>query len=109
MIKLAAVPLVAHIPLAALARVLPATTIRMVEIGSLAALARSTKPGAFLMLLTASGRASQRRAICRPTPSTRRWVLLAFYGMIFIAAGLLRIAQWRISTTEMPRSATPWT
>lgn len=53
-IMLAAAPLVAHIPLAALAGVLLATAIRMVEVGSLAALARSTKTDAFLMLLTAA-------------------------------------------------------
>jgi SulP family sulfate permease len=53
-IMLAAAPLVAHIPLAALAGVLLATAIRMVEVGSLAALARSTRSDAMIMALTAT-------------------------------------------------------
>ncbi len=53
-IMLAAAPLVAHIPLAALAGVLLATAIRMVEVGSLLALARSTRSDAVLMVLTAA-------------------------------------------------------
>ncbi|MGY0232994.1 SulP family inorganic anion transporter [Longispora urticae] len=53
LIMLAAAPLVAHIPLAALAGVLLATAIRMVEVGSLAVLARSTKADALIMALTA--------------------------------------------------------
>ena len=52
-IMLAAAPLVAHIPLAALAGVLLATAIRMVEVGSLVALARSTRSDAAIMVLTA--------------------------------------------------------
>lgn len=53
-IMLAFAPLVAHIPLAALAGVLLATAIRMVEVGSLAALARSTHSDAIIMALTAA-------------------------------------------------------
>lgn len=53
-IMLVAAPLVAHIPLAALAGVLLATAIRMVEVGSLLALARSTRSDAVLMVLTAA-------------------------------------------------------
>ncbi|MEV6522880.1 SulP family inorganic anion transporter [Longispora sp. NPDC051575] len=53
LIMLAAAPLVAHIPLAALAGVLLATAIRMVELGSLAVLARSTRADALIMALTA--------------------------------------------------------
>ncbi|WP_327011859.1 SulP family inorganic anion transporter [Dactylosporangium sp. NBC_01737] len=53
-IMLAAAPLVAHIPLAALAGVLLATAIRMVEVSSLAALARSTRSDATIMALTAA-------------------------------------------------------
>jgi SulP family sulfate permease len=49
---LAAAPLVGRIPVAALAGVLFATAIRMVEIGSLAALARSTRSDAAVMVLT---------------------------------------------------------
>jgi sulfate permease, SulP family len=52
-IMLAAAPLVAYVPLAALAGVLLATTVRMVEVGSLAALARSTRSDAFILALTA--------------------------------------------------------
>jgi sulfate permease, SulP family len=52
-IMLLIAPLVAHIPLAALAGVLLATAIRMVEVGSLAALARSTRSDALVMGLTA--------------------------------------------------------
>lgn len=52
-IMLAAAPLVGHIPLAALAGVLLATAIRMVEVSSLLALARSTRSDAVLMGLTA--------------------------------------------------------
>jgi SulP family sulfate permease len=52
-IMLVAAPLVAHIPLAALAGVLLATAIRMVEVSSLAALARSTRSDALVMALTA--------------------------------------------------------
>ncbi|NUT06311.1 MAG: SulP family inorganic anion transporter [Hamadaea sp.] len=53
-IMFAAAPLVAHIPLAALAGVLLATAVRMVEVGSLAALARSTRSDAVIMALTAA-------------------------------------------------------
>nr|WP_254552734.1 SulP family inorganic anion transporter [Kitasatospora sp. MMS16-BH015] len=49
----AAAPLVAGIPLAALAGVLIATAVRMVEVGSLRALARSGRGEAAIMLLTA--------------------------------------------------------
>lgn len=51
-IVLAAGPLVSHIPLAALAGVLLATTIRMVEAGSLLAVARSTRRDAIVLILT---------------------------------------------------------
>ena len=51
-IMLAAAPLVAHIPLAALAGVLLATAIRMIEVSSLLALARSTRSDALLMAVT---------------------------------------------------------
>ncbi|WP_067173085.1 SulP family inorganic anion transporter [Microtetraspora niveoalba] len=44
--------LVASIPLAALAGVLLATTVRMVEVGSLRAIARSTRSDAVVMVLT---------------------------------------------------------
>ncbi|WP_435126031.1 SulP family inorganic anion transporter [Micromonospora tulbaghiae] len=52
-IMLVAAPLVAYIPVAALAGVLLATAVRMVEVGSLAALARSTRSDALIMALTA--------------------------------------------------------
>ena len=51
-IVLAAGPLVGRIPLAALAGVLLATTVRMVEAGSLLALARSTRGDALVLILT---------------------------------------------------------
>ncbi|WP_433731486.1 SulP family inorganic anion transporter [Actinoplanes sp. CA-051413] len=51
-IVLAAAPLVEHIPLAALAGVLLATTVRMVEAASLLALARSTRRDALVLVLT---------------------------------------------------------
>jgi SulP family sulfate permease len=51
-IVLAAAPLVGRIPLAALAGVLLATTVRMVEAGSLIALARSTRGDAVVLILT---------------------------------------------------------
>ncbi|GAB1688624.1 SulP family inorganic anion transporter [Krasilnikovia sp. M28-CT-15] len=51
-IVLAAAPLVGRIPLAALAGVLLATTVRMVETGSLLALARSTRGDALVLFLT---------------------------------------------------------
>jgi SulP family sulfate permease len=44
--------LVGHIPLAALAGVLLATTIRMVEVGSLRAIARSTRGEGLVLILT---------------------------------------------------------
>jgi SulP family sulfate permease len=50
----AAAPLVAGIPLAALAGVLIATAIRMVEVGSLRALARSGRGEALILVLTAA-------------------------------------------------------
>lgn len=49
----AAAPLVGHIPLAALAGVLIATAVRMVEVGSVRAMARSTRPDAVVLVLTA--------------------------------------------------------
>jgi sulfate permease, SulP family len=51
-IVLAAAPLVSRIPLAALAGVLLATTVRMVEAGALIALARSTRGDAVVLALT---------------------------------------------------------
>ncbi|WP_327002165.1 SulP family inorganic anion transporter [Dactylosporangium sp. NBC_01737] len=51
-IVLAAAPLVSRIPLAALAGVLLATTVRMVEAGTLVALARSTRGDALVLALT---------------------------------------------------------
>ncbi|MBO4275479.1 SulP family inorganic anion transporter [Microbispora triticiradicis] len=51
-IVLAAGPLVGRIPLAALAGVLLATTVRMVEVGSLRALARATRGDAVVLILT---------------------------------------------------------
>jgi len=47
-----AAPMVGHIPLAALAGVLLATCIQMVEVSSLAALARATRSDAAVLLLT---------------------------------------------------------
>lgn len=52
-VLLVAAPLVAHIPLAALAGVLLATALRMVEVGSLAVLGRASRPDALVMVLTA--------------------------------------------------------
>lgn len=49
-----AAPLVAHIPLAALAGVLIATAVRMVEVGTLRALARSGRGEAVTLTLTAA-------------------------------------------------------
>ncbi|MEV0220660.1 SulP family inorganic anion transporter [Streptomyces sp. NPDC050704] len=53
LIVFAAAPLVSKIPLAALAGVLLATAIRMVEIGSLRAMARATRSDAVILVLTA--------------------------------------------------------
>lgn len=52
-IVFAAAPLVSKIPLAALAGVLLATAIRMVEVGSLRAMARATRSDAIVLVLTA--------------------------------------------------------
>ncbi|SDE45359.1 SulP family inorganic anion transporter [Glycomyces harbinensis] len=52
LMMLALAPLVAHVPLAALAGVLIATSIRMIEVGSMLALARSTRSDAAVMWLT---------------------------------------------------------
>ncbi|MFF5188429.1 SulP family inorganic anion transporter [Streptomyces sp. NPDC000345] len=52
-IVFAAAPLVSRIPLAALAGVLLATAIRMVEVGSLRAMARATRSDALVLVLTA--------------------------------------------------------
>ncbi|MFJ5546863.1 SulP family inorganic anion transporter [Streptomyces sp. NPDC093225] len=53
LIVFAAAPLVSEIPLAALAGVLLATAVRMVEVGSLRAMARATRPDAAVLVLTA--------------------------------------------------------
>ncbi len=53
-IVFAAAPLVSKIPLAALAGVLLATAIRMVEVGSLKAMARATRSDAAILALTAA-------------------------------------------------------
>ncbi|MDT0449569.1 SulP family inorganic anion transporter [Streptomyces hesseae] len=53
-IVFAAAPLVSRIPLAALAGVLIATAIRMVEVGSLRAMARATRSDAIVLVLTAA-------------------------------------------------------
>ncbi|MFC8431847.1 SulP family inorganic anion transporter [Streptomyces sp. NPDC057253] len=53
-IVFAAAPLVSKIPLAALAGVLLATAIRMVEVGSLRAMARATRSDALILVLTAA-------------------------------------------------------
>lgn len=52
-IVFAAAPLVSKIPLAALAGVLLATAVRMVEVGALRAMARATRPDAIVLVLTA--------------------------------------------------------
>lgn len=52
-IVFAAAPLVSQIPLAALAGVLLATAIRMVEVGSLRAMAKATRSDALILVLTA--------------------------------------------------------
>lgn len=52
-IVFAAAPLVSRIPLAALAGVLLATAVRMVEVGSLRAMARATRSDALILGLTA--------------------------------------------------------
>ncbi|MEU1671113.1 SulP family inorganic anion transporter [Streptomyces roseifaciens] len=49
----AAAPLVSRIPLAALAGVLIATAIRMIEVGSLRAMARATRSDGLVLILTA--------------------------------------------------------
>ncbi|WP_084714920.1 SulP family inorganic anion transporter [Streptacidiphilus rugosus] len=53
-IVFATAPLVAHIPIAALAGVLIATAVQMVEVGSLKALARSSRGEALILALTAA-------------------------------------------------------
>ncbi|MGW1625053.1 SulP family inorganic anion transporter [Streptomyces sp. NPDC002172] len=53
-IVFAAAPLVSKIPLAALAGVLLATAIRMVEVGSLKAMVRATRSDALILVLTAA-------------------------------------------------------
>lgn len=53
-IVFAAAPLVSKIPLAALAGVLLATAIRMVEVGSLRAMAKATRSDAAVLVLTAA-------------------------------------------------------
>ncbi|MFC9290500.1 SulP family inorganic anion transporter [Streptomyces sp. NPDC057052] len=53
-IVFAAAPLVSAIPLAALAGVLLATAVRMVEVGSLRAMARATRSDALILVLTAA-------------------------------------------------------
>jgi SulP family sulfate permease len=52
-IVFAAAPLVSRIPLAALAGVLLATAIRMVEVGSLRAMAKATRSDALILVVTA--------------------------------------------------------
>ncbi|GAA3846429.1 SulP family inorganic anion transporter [Streptomyces phyllanthi] len=52
-IVFAAAPLVSRIPLAALAGVLLATAIRMVEVGSLRVMAKATRSDALILVLTA--------------------------------------------------------
>ncbi|MDT0402703.1 MULTISPECIES: SulP family inorganic anion transporter [Streptomyces] len=52
-IVFAAAPLVSRIPLAALAGVLLATAVRMVEVGSLRALVKATRSDALILVLTA--------------------------------------------------------
>lgn len=53
-IVFAAAPLVSRIPLAALAGVLLATAVRMVEVGSLRAMAKATRSDALTLVLTAA-------------------------------------------------------
>ncbi|WP_406470092.1 SulP family inorganic anion transporter [Streptomyces sp. NBC_01615] len=53
LIVFAAAPLVSRIPLAALAGVLLATAIRMVEVGSLRAMVKATRSDALILVLTA--------------------------------------------------------
>jgi SulP family sulfate permease len=53
-IVFAAAPLVSRIPLAALAGVLLATAIRMVEVGSLRAMAKATRSDALILVMTAA-------------------------------------------------------
>lgn len=53
-IVFAAAPLVSKIPLAALAGVLIATAVRMVEVGALRAMAKATRSDALILVLTAT-------------------------------------------------------
>ncbi|MCC2280099.1 STAS domain-containing protein [Streptomyces sp. ET3-23] len=53
-IVFAAAPLVSRIPLAAVAGVLIATAVRMVEVGSLRAMARATRSDGLVLILTAA-------------------------------------------------------
>ncbi|WP_374199516.1 SulP family inorganic anion transporter [Glycomyces sp. YM15] len=54
LIMFAAAPLVAHIPLAALAGVLLATAVRMIEVGSVRVLVRASRSDAAILVLTAA-------------------------------------------------------
>ena len=54
LVMLLAAPLVSYVPLAALAGVLLATAVRMVEVSSLAVLARASRSDALVMVLTAA-------------------------------------------------------
>lgn len=54
LLMVAAAPLVSHIPIAALAGVLIATAVRMVEVSALAALARASRSDAVVVTLTAA-------------------------------------------------------
>ncbi|MFI6759803.1 SulP family inorganic anion transporter [Micromonospora sp. NPDC050417] len=79
LIMLTAAPLVAHVPLAALAGVLLATAVRMVEVRALAALARSTRSDALVMALTAI--------------ATLALDLVAAVGIGIVVAGALALRQ----------------
>ncbi|WP_079127616.1 SulP family inorganic anion transporter [Streptomyces sp. TP-A0874] len=90
-IVFAAAPLVSKIPLAALAGVLLATAVRMVEVGSLRAMARATRSDGLVLVLTAVA------------TLTLDLVLAVIIGLVVAGALALRAVagQARMDRTEL--------
>jgi SulP family sulfate permease len=89
-IVFAAAPLVGTIPIAALAGVLLATAVRMVEVGSVLALVRSTRSDALVLVLTAT------------TTLALDLVTAVILGLVVAGALALRTIAKTVRVEEMP-------
>jgi len=93
LVVLALAPLLAHVPLAALAGVLMVTAVRMVELGDVGRILRSTRSDALLVTVTAV--------------ATVAFDLVVAVGAGVVLASLLALKAMADATTFAPEGAPP--